>query len=540
MLIKDGDLEKLWRKGKEDPVFWSREIIGDTLYDKQEETLYSVRDNVMTSVAAAHGVGKTFIASRAAAWFLTTFKESIVVTTAPTDRQVKALLWSEINRLAGRAKFPLARTKPLTKSWEIDKGWFAIGLSTDDPNKFQGFHPGSGRILVIADEAAGLAEIIFKEGVDALLTSELARLLMIGNPTEPSGRFYESHHGASKHLYHRIKISAFDTPNLKAGKVLYPYLVTPQWVEHRGIIWGKDSSAYQSRVEANFPAVGTSTLIPAAWVDISFFHDWAIVQQSIEKARVATLGVDVARFGDDLSAVAVRRGRVVTRQNQFYHLDTVKLAREVARIADEECIGTPTRTSPHDSFIVVDATGVGAGVADWLRDKGYKVIDFQGGERAFLSTRYADRRAEAWWGIRERFRTKDLMIPALDGPEGFFPEELCDKLRGQFSGLRYKFDKNSRYVLESKEEMKKRLAGKDAAERGDAKGKSPDEAEAIIHAFAFDSSADTAIAGDDDDAAYEAAKVEAAKSVPDSVAALFDRLRRERELDAERDMFEGG
>lgn len=532
------DVKKLWLKGSNDPVFWSREIVGDTLYDKQEEVLCSVRDNPSTSVAAAHGVGKTFIASRAAGWFLTSHPESIVVTTAPTGRQVRALLWSEINRMSGRSRYPLG-PKPMTVEWKIAPGWFALGLSTDDPNKFQGFHSGSGWILVIADEAAGIDERIYIEGIDPLLTSDKARFLMIGNPTEPTGRFQESHHGASKHLYKRITISAFDTPNLKAGRTIYPYLVTKQWVDNRKVVWGEDSAPYQSRVLALFPSVGSNTLIPAAWVDRSFNHDWPNVEQAITKAKVAVIGVDPARFGDDTSAVSVRRGKVVTRLNQFFHMDTIKLAKEVKRIADEENIGTPSGTAEYESFIVVDTVGVGAGVADWLRDQGYKVIDFNGGAKAFISNRFQDRRAEAWFSVRERFRTSEIMIPAVDEEtrEGIHREELLDKLRGQFSGIHYKFDHDSRYVLERKEDMKKRLAGKDAAERGDAKGKSPDEAESIIHAFAFDGMAETIVI---DDPEYEvSAKIEVAKAIPDTLAFIMEIHRKTGEAEEFRRMFEG-
>ncbi|MBI4332424.1 MAG: hypothetical protein HY673_14220 [Chloroflexi bacterium] len=529
MAVIDGTLKKLWLRGRRDPVFWSREIVGDTPYDKQEEVLYSVRDNLFTTVAAAHGVGKTYIASRAAGWFLTSHEESIVVTTAPTGRQVRELLWGEINRMNVKSKYPLG-PKTLTVSWPIAPGWYAIGFSTDDPNKFQGFHAPSGSILVIADEAAGIPDLIYNEGIDNLLTSDKARLLMIGNPTEPTGRFFDSHEGAIRSLHHRIRISAFDTPNLKAGRVLFPYLVTPQWVKHRAIIWGEESSAYLSRVLALFPSAGTNTLIPAAWVDWSFEADEMQITKALAEAKVATIGVDPARFGDDSSAVGVRRGKVVTRLEEFYHLDTIKVAKEVKRIADEEAIGTPSGTGSVESFIVVDTVGVGAGVADWLRDAGYNVIDFQGGNRAFLDSRFENRRAEAWFGVRERFRKKDIFIPRWgDDGVGFHREEILDKLRGQFSGIQYKFDLHSRYVLERKEDMKRRLAGS-SADKGEARGRSPDAAEAIIHAFAFDSSAETIVIEDDES---EAAKTELAKTKPDTVARIFADLELERKLEEE-------
>ena len=53
---------------------------------------------------AANGVGKTYLAADLLLWFLFCFRPSVVLTTAPTWRQVESLLWEEVRRRFRKAK----------------------------------------------------------------------------------------------------------------------------------------------------------------------------------------------------------------------------------------------------------------------------------------------------------------------------------------------------------------------------------------------------------------------------------------------------
>jgi hypothetical protein len=231
-------LKQLYKKGTDDPVFFVENVVGMTeMWQKQRDILYSVRDNPRTAVRSCNGMGKTFVAANAATWFLATHPQSIVITTAPTARQVRELLWQEIRHIHANAKYPLGGDTT-TVSWTMGAKWFALGLSTDDPNRFQGFH--AEHILGVLDEACGIDAPIW-EGMDAILTSHGARLLAIGNPTEPSGRFFDAF-GSS--LYNKIHVSAYDTPNFQGNGIVYPALITPQWASERKQEWGEESPAY--------------------------------------------------------------------------------------------------------------------------------------------------------------------------------------------------------------------------------------------------------------------------------------------------------
>ena len=150
--------------------------------------------------------------------------------------------------------------------FEIDEKWYAIGISSDKDDNFQGFH--AEHLLVVADEAAGIPDKTLQV-MEALMTSEGTKMLFIGNPTQTTGGFYDSH---KSDLFHKISISCFDTPNFKKNKILtlddlmrydresllkltlpYPELVTPLWAWERAQSWGIDSPIFQSRVLAVFP-----------------------------------------------------------------------------------------------------------------------------------------------------------------------------------------------------------------------------------------------------------------------------------------------
>ena len=63
---------------------------------------------------ACHASGKTFVAAATVLWWVTRFRDGIVVTTAPTWTQVERVLWGEIHRAVQRSRIkypPLNQTE---------------------------------------------------------------------------------------------------------------------------------------------------------------------------------------------------------------------------------------------------------------------------------------------------------------------------------------------------------------------------------------------------------------------------------------------
>ena len=457
--------KKILRRAQKNPVWFVTEVLKAHPWARQVEILESVRDHSRTAARSCHGIGKSFTAGQVILWFLFAFSPSIVLSTAPTWRQVEKLIWKEVRASYRRARVPLGG-HILPKSPEIQivqDEWYAMGLSTNEPDRFQGFHEEN--ILVVVDEAAGVPEDIF-EAVEGVLTSQNARLLLLGNPTATSGTFYKAFKGDG---WNTIAISAYDTPNFTefgiteedvasgsweqkiTGELPNPKLITPSWVADKYKRWGPSSPAYQARVKGQFPEQGDDTLIPLSWIEAAMerWHD-------MEPGKPKEIGVDVARFGSDNSVIVVRYGPKVVEIEEYSKQDTMETAGRV--------VAAERRHVPHS--IKVDVIGLGAGVVDRLNELQCLAQGVNVAERAKDPEQFKNLRSEVWWNLRERLDPNPATNPE---PIGLPPN---DNLLADLSGIKYKINSKGQIVVEPKDEMKKRL------------GRSPDIGDALALSFA--------------------------------------------------------
>ena len=224
------------------------------------------------AVKAGNGVGKGFTAAVAVLWFLCSHQPATVLTTAPTARQVRHILWQEIRRLYRASAYPLGG-KLLVTRLELPHDRFALGLSSDEVDQFQGFH--SPNMLIVVDEAEGVIEPIY-EAIDAVMTAGNSKLLLIGNPTSITGTFRRAFH-EERHLYHNITISALDSPNVKQQRVVLPGLTTHEWVAERVALWGEASPMYHARVLGDFSDRAEDTLISLTHIEAAITRHATLV-----------------------------------------------------------------------------------------------------------------------------------------------------------------------------------------------------------------------------------------------------------------------
>ena len=456
-------IRKLRKASKISPPFFNEWILGGSFWSKQEEIILSVRDNRYTTVRACHDVGKTYIAARTALWFLYSHPQSIVVTTAPTMRQVENLLWRELRSAHESSKQRLGG-EPLKTRLDIAPDWYAIGASSGDPDKLQGFHAASGDILIIIDEAAGVNEDAF-EAIEGMMTSEKARMLMIGNPTSDSGSFRESHH--SWDYSNKIHISVFDTPNfinngirtledlkevnLDNVEIVSPWLVSPRWAFEKIDSWGIDSPMFQARVLGNFPSESTNTIIPLNYLELAYEKEHR--ERLKEAGGPLRLGVDPARFGNDETVITPRYGGYIPEQEISFKEGTTATAGRILQFS-----------SPRPVFIGIDVDGLGGGVYDTLADANIDgIAEIHNNAKALpdaTGLTFANLASQLWWRARELFIAGELAIPK------------DDKLIMQLSTRKYKFTGRG-LTVESKDDWKARY-----------KGKSPDRADSLIYSLA--------------------------------------------------------
>ena len=443
-----------------DPIGFIRDVLHETEpgpWSAQIEIAESVRDHQLTVVQSNNSAGKDWLSARLALWWVYCCN-GLVLLSGPTERQVREVCMKEVRRAFNRAPdlhgelFSMA-----LRTGEADRG--ILAFTSADASRLTGFH--APKILAILTEAQGCEEYAF-EAIFSCATGEDDRILAVGNPLSPTGRFYNI---ATSGSWNSLTISASDHPNLIQGKTVIPGGPTTLWAERIAQEYGRGSGTYRSRVEGQFPDSGEESLFLRSWLDDAA-QRWEDNTFAREAAKATPLlSCDPARHGPDATCVAVRRGPVLESLTTWHGSSLVDTAERVSEIAEEEGV-TPrwqrmSSTVRSRGRIVVDTVGVGAGVTDILKEKGFSVVQYQGG--AF--TGYMDRkkflneRARSFWHLRKLLEDGVIALP----PDA--------KLFDELMATNWTPTMDDRVQFEKKTALKARL------------GRSPDRADAVVMAF---------------------------------------------------------
>lgn len=452
-----------WLQYGSDPVGFVTQGLGESVWSKQVEILESVRDNKRTAVPACHAPGKSHIASRIVAWWLTSHPVGTarVVTTSSSFRQVKNILWSQIRRIHNKHNLV---GEVFSTDWKIDGIVVGDGFSPADHNEtaIQGIH--AEHLLIVVDEAGGISPII-GAALEALMTGGHTRLLVLGNPpTDNVGGWFER--ACNSDLYNVIPIDAYSTPNF-TGEAIGPWsknLVDAEWVNDVVREFGPDSPFVQARVHARFPRVTTNVTLPIDWLEAAQ-RDTPTLENAVR------LGVDVAADGGDEFVIARADGQCVRVVHASTHnANAVTVAGEILSAIHAAESDHAKRQIAEAVRVKIDSIGVGWGVASLLQEWGTEgrhsavIVPVNVAERAHDTSKFANQRAEMWWTMRE------LIQPDVDGLQQI--ELAIDhKAIAQLTAPTYKSNSSGRLQIEAKADMKRRGIT------------SPDRAEAILLAI---------------------------------------------------------
>lgn len=372
---------------KDDPGGFSSQILGIDLWEVQLEIALSVRDNAKTAVSACYSSGKTLLAAVLTLWWLFTRTPAMVVSTAPTDKQVRELLWYEIDRLHSEAKRRLGG-KIQTKRARIDKNRRGLGFVGNKANSSSGVHAPEN-VLFIEDESAGI-EAKVSAGFAGVTSSPNSRHLRIGNPMCDDGPFWDCFNNpVVAALWKQFFISAFDTPNVKlclseapedSGKELHQRLIaahnarvdkdcgvvvkglcTPKWVAEQIAELGTKHPNYIRRVLGRFwlqmdgSKVITPDLIKLGtdrWNSDEFLGDLSVCD---------VLAVDVAVGGADDTVLYKRCGRVTDFVDKWHPPKGSNDKWQALKII-EWCVQLKPKR------LVIDWTGTGRGVGNRVQE----------------------------------------------------------------------------------------------------------------------------------------------------------------------------
>lgn len=451
---------------KYNPVLWAEDIAGVHLWSKQAEIAMSVARNKNVAVKAGHGVGKSFLAGLLIVWWVwTRYPNMMVASTAPSRFQINAVVWKEVrilySRINQRAADGIIETGlpgyiTSDAEWKDDRGIiFGVGRKPPDQktdDAFQGLHASEGGgVLGIGDEAVGLTE----EMIDALgniTTNSESRRFLICNPTNPAsyvGQLFKNK--PSNWTFHTI--SVLDNPNFTDEEVpenVRGSLSDETFLDSKREEYGEGTPRWISRIEGEFAFDVENSLITDQEIGKAYDTN---LQPEIDSRPI--LGVDVARFGQDKSAIYINDGGNLRLHSSWEKAPGTETANRIHRAALETGA----------SQVRIDGAGLGGPIVDMVvslnQHNEYVVLEMKGSAASPDKRKWYNIRA--WW--YDGFRA---MLAA--GKIDLDPEDA--KLVDELLSIQYKFSPSGALLIESKDDMRKRGIH------------SPDYADAAVYAMA--------------------------------------------------------
>lgn len=440
-----------WGKGElagiDGPRAWQREVM-DAIKDHLSDPSRRYTP-LRIARASGHGIGKSALIAMLNKWALDTCVDTRIIITANTEGQLLTKTSPELAKWARlsitSAWFKQNATSHISTMKARDKSWRSDLVTWSDNNTeaFAGLHNQGKRIVLIFDEASGIADKVWEVALGAL-TDENTEIIWLafGNPTQNSGAFRECF-GKQRALWNTKQI---DSRTVEGTNKAY--------LDELVRTYGEDSDIAKVRVRGMFPSASSMQFIGMDQVEAAQARPVGTFLGS----DPLIYGVDCARFGDDSSVLAKRVGRDARSRpwKRWNKMDAMQLAGDIALEAQIE----------HPDAIFVDAGNIGAAVVDRLRQLGIENVYevWFGGEGRDanwngVKVRTANKRAEMWTNMREWLKS------------GSIPDE--QKLIDDLVGPLYSFaGDDTRIMLERKKDMKKRGLA------------SPDDGDALACTFA--------------------------------------------------------
>ncbi len=348
-----------------EPVLYAQKVLGiETLTGPQIAILEAIhKPPCRVLVPSGHDTGKTFIAAVAACYWYDSFNPGLVLTTAPTERDVIDLLWTEIRLL--RQRSPHLDTSDMAPSaayMGTSPDHYAKGYVSRKNQGFMGRH--RDRMLFIFDEANDVDKLHWITTRTMADPDLKCAWIAIFNPTSTTSQAYQEDmrcdSSDGEPFWTRIRLSALDHPNIAAQLAGLPKPVrgavslamvndwVEQWTEPLHASeerrfndlewppgsgkWFRPYSTFQARAQGTWPDTGSGVWGPAL-----FDSCFPAVDPLFPLDRFPQIGCDCAQGkGEDFHAIHARWGAVSFHHETANTMDAVRIVerlRDAARIS---------------------------------------------------------------------------------------------------------------------------------------------------------------------------------------------------------------
>ncbi|MCX8980105.1 terminase [Citrobacter portucalensis] len=232
------------------------ELFGKIPSWQQDEIIEAVQQTKsMTAVTSGHGTGKSDLTSMMIILFMICFPDSRSILVANKIAQVMTGVFKylKLNWATCCQRVPwLAQYFVLTDTQFYERSrkgiWCVIpkGFRLGNEEALAGEH--ADYLMYIVDEASGVSDKAFGI-ITGALTQRDNRLLMLSQPTRPSGYFYDAHHKLAKNEHNPEGIFKSIVLNSEESPWVTPDFIKMKLAEYGG----RDSVEYQIKVLGRFP-----------------------------------------------------------------------------------------------------------------------------------------------------------------------------------------------------------------------------------------------------------------------------------------------
>jgi hypothetical protein len=403
------------------------------------------------STTSGHGVGKSALVGQAIGFIMSTRPHCRGRVTANSLPQLATTTWPEMVKwmemcitrrwfriTSGRGAMKMVHRQH-EETWRID------GLAWDEhrPAAFAGLHAAKSSPFYILDEASEIPRIICETAMGGLTDGE-PFFFMFGNPTKPSGFFFDSHND----MRDRFRAITVDS---RTAKMTNKGLIK-EWIEDFGI----DSDFVKVRVLGEFPTTGDRQFIPSSLVTRAMSPEREPIATALDPVII---GCDPARYGGDEATIYIRRGRDMRTHAPkiFRGISADQLAMEIKKLADELL----------PDAINIDSGGGGAQIIDFLVAWGVPNVNEVNFGGTSLDPEYADMATYMMAMLRKWLHQDGVTLP------------IDPVLKRQMTSRQYALEQGTKSTvvrIEKKETLKKR--------EEEGKGESPDRADGSALTFA--------------------------------------------------------
>lgn len=422
------------------------EIFGMMPSPQQQEIIESVQETgSRTTVTSGHGTGKSSLTAMLLLIYIMLYPDARVVIVANKIGQVKTGVfkyvkqyWSNAIKRHGWLQnyFVLSDTMFYERSrkgiWEV----LCKGYRLGNEEALAGEH--AAHLLLILDEASGISDKAI--GVMTGALTELDnRMLMLSQPTRPSGYFYDSHHTLAKNpdnpngIWTSIILNSEESP-----------FVTPQFIKQKLMEYGgRDSLEYMVKVLGQFPREISGYLLGRDECDRA-----ARRRVLLEKSWGWVATADVGN-GRDKSVLNIQKVSGYREKRRVVNFKMLEMPGTVNPIDFADFIYNECTQDKYPNItIAIDADGFGSDTCAQLIRRGANPVRIRWGKPMFAKTdkdRFVNQRAYANIAARDAVKSGRMRL------------DTSQKTAEQAAKIPYLMNEEGRLVMMRKEHMRQKL-----------------------------------------------------------------------------------